>query len=130
MGGTSQIHLLRPPLYWITETTFIICPQKMDACAPHDDKFMFKVSRVNARSKYSTIKSLSTGMFLASDKCGNASMREIKPQRRGDQEIKDREAWFELIDDDIEVDAMMTIVSEDISFTAKTCEVKIIRATV
>jgi len=102
----------------------------MDACAPHDDKFMFKVSRVNARSKYSTIKSLSTGMFLASDKCGNASMREIKPQRRGDQEIKDREAWFELIDDDIEVDAMMTIVSEDISFTAKTCEVKIIRATV
>ena len=69
-------------------------------------------------------------MFLASDKCGNASMREIKPQRRGDQEIKDREAWFELIDDDIEVDAMMTIVSEDISFTAKTCEVKIIRATV
>ena len=104
----------------------------MDACEPNDDRFMFKVSRVNASSRYSTIKSLKTGMFLVSDTHGNASMRKIKPQRLGDQEIKDREAWFELIDGDVEMDAMMAIVSEEISSTAKTCEaceVESIRAT-
>ena len=121
-GGTSLTHLLQPPLHWIIEISFVICPQKMDACDPNDDKFMFKVSRVNASSRYSTIKSLKTGMFLVNDTHGNASMRKIKPQRLGDQEIKDREAWFELIDGDVEMDAMMAIDSEDISSTAKTCE--------
>ena len=72
--------------------------QCSDGCDPNDDKFLFKVDKVDRRtqsSKYSTIQSAKTGKFLVSDESGDAFMKEIKDQTDG--KIYDRQAWFQII---------------------------------
>lgn len=105
------------------------------ACYPNDKKFMFRISNISPGAKYSTIKSLKTGMFLVSDRYGKASMEEIKDLSGG--QPMDRRTWFELFDNDddhgdndMTTDTTMTIISKDITFREKTCEVEVIRAAV
>ena len=74
------------------------------------------------QSRFRTIKSVRSEMFLVSDENGKAFMREIKDLKGGQPE--DRQAWFDLIDyDDMVPDSMFTFISEDmLTFTAKPCE--------
>ena len=74
--------------------------QCSDGCDPNDDKFLFKVDKVDRRtqnSKYSTIQSAKTEQFLISDESGNASMKEITDHTDGP--TSDRQAWFQFIPD-------------------------------
>ena len=48
---------------------------------------MFKIKSVSA--KYMTIKSIKTGMYLASNEDGKAFMKEVKT-------TQDRQTWFHL----------------------------------
>ncbi|CAH3176378.1 unnamed protein product [Porites lobata] len=76
---------------------FLMCS---DGCDPNDDKFLFKVDKVDRRtqnSKYSTIQSAKTEQFLISDESGNASMKEITDHTDGP--TSDRQAWFQFIPD-------------------------------
>ena len=84
---------------------------------------MFTIAFVNAASRFRTIKSVRSEMFLVSDENGKASMREIRNLKGGQPE--DRQAWFDLIDyNDMVTDDMFTFISDDmLTFTAKTCEV-------
>lgn len=52
--------------------------QKSGSEAPKDEKFMFQTSKypVSDGRQFWTIKSLGTGKFLASDKEGNASLKD------------------------------------------------------
>ena len=101
---------------------FFFCAQKTNACDPNDDKFLFTIAFVNAQSRFRTIKSVRSEMFLVSDENGKAFMREIKDLKGGQPE--DRQAWFDLIDyDDMVPDSMFTFISEDmLTFTAKPWE--------
>ena len=52
---------------------------------------MFEIKIVSDGGHYCTIKSMSTGMFLASDKKGNASLKRFKEQP------EDLHTWFHLL---------------------------------
>ncbi|KAL9980290.1 hypothetical protein ACROYT_G008853, partial [Oculina patagonica] len=72
---------------------------KTVAQEPNDEKFMFQIKRVMTHDDkhdhlyengyYWTIMSLSTGMFLASDKEGKAFMKKV-----GEKYPEDRQTWF------------------------------------
>ena len=100
--------------------------QCSDGCDPNDDKFLFKVDKVDRRtqsSKYSTIQSAKTGKFLVSDESGDAFMKEIKNQTDG--KIYDRQAWFQIIPvDDMVTEKSVHTIREDTVFPGRIYEIQ------
>ncbi|XP_068678337.1 uncharacterized protein [Montipora foliosa] len=81
----------------------------------YDERVMFKIEKASRR--YRTIKSVKTGMFLASNEFGRASMRLLS------ETPQDRQAWFELIELDMDVtcDSILTTTG-DVTYKEETSE--------
>ena len=80
-GGGRHValkkYIFNPQAQVIKLSNFLFL-QKSVSEAPKDDKFMFQTSKfpVSDGGQFWTIKSLGTGKFLASDKEGNASLKD------------------------------------------------------
>lgn len=66
--------------YYLTADNGKIFLSKLNVQGPKDNKFMFEIKVASDGGHFFTIMSLSTGMYLASDRDGNPSLKKFTKQ--------------------------------------------------